>query len=51
MAAVLGVSTLAYLPFAVFNYVAPVQSVIYGITGFKIVRTTPSEETVEETAV
>jgi NhaC family Na+:H+ antiporter len=51
MAAVLGVSTLAYLPFAVFNYVAPVLSVLYGITGFKIVRTTPSEGTEEETAV
>jgi len=45
MAAVLGISTLSYLPFAVFNYVAPVLSVIYGITGFKIVRTTPLEET------
>lgn len=51
MAAVLGVSTLAYLPFAVFNYVAPVLSVLYGITGFKIVRTTPSEGAEEETAV
>ena len=40
MAAVLGISTISYLPFAVFNSVAPVLSVIDGITGFKIVRTT-----------
>jgi NhaC family Na+:H+ antiporter len=51
MAAVLGVSTLAYLPFAVFNYIAPVLSVLYGITGFKIVRITTSEGAEEETAV
>ncbi len=50
MAAVLGVSTIAYLPFAVFNYVAPVLSVIYGIIGFKIARKTPVEEA-EEKAV
>ncbi len=50
MAAVLGISTISYLPFAVFNSVAPVLSVIDGITGFKIVRTTRSE-TAEETAV
>lgn len=36
MGAVLGVPTLAYLPFAIFNYVSPVLSVLYGITGFKI---------------
>ena len=44
-------STLSYLPFAVFNWVAPVLSVIYGITGFKIVRTTPANDAEEETAV
>lgn len=45
MGAVLGVATLSYLPFAVFNIASPVQSVIYGFTGFKIVKTTPSDET------
>jgi NhaC family Na+:H+ antiporter len=45
MAAVLGISTLAYLPFGFFNIVAPVLSVIYGIMGFKIVKTTPEERT------
>ncbi|MFT3927028.1 MAG: Na+/H+ antiporter NhaC [Myxococcales bacterium] len=36
MAAVLGVPTLAYLPFAFFNIFSPALSVLYGVTGFKI---------------
>jgi NhaC family Na+:H+ antiporter len=36
MGAVLGVSTLAYFPFAVFNIVSPLLSVGYGFTGFRI---------------
>ncbi len=36
MAATLGVPTLAYLPYAVFNYVSPVISAVYGFTGFSI---------------
>ena len=36
MAAVLGVSTLSYLPYAFFNIASPALSVGYGITGFKI---------------
>jgi len=51
MATVLGVSTLSYLPFAVFNYVAPLLSIAYGITGFTIARTTPADEAEEEAAV
>jgi NhaC family Na+:H+ antiporter len=42
MSAVLGVSTLLYLPFCVFNYASPLLSVLYGFTGFKIERTRPS---------
>jgi NhaC family Na+:H+ antiporter len=42
MGAVLGVSAFRYLPFAIFCYVSPVLSVLYGITGFKIEKTTPS---------
>lgn len=38
MAAVLGVSTMAYLPFAVFNIVAPLLTLLLGITGFNIRR-------------
>ncbi|OBB35949.1 Na+/H+ antiporter NhaC [Mycobacterium sp. 852002-51961_SCH5331710] len=44
MSAVLGVSTLAYLPFAVFNIASPLLSVVYGYTGFKIVKASSTEE-------
>ncbi len=37
MASTLGVATLAYLPFAFFNYLNPIISVIYGYTGFKLI--------------
>jgi NhaC family Na+:H+ antiporter len=36
MAAVLGVSTLLYLPFCFFSIASPVLSVAYGVTGFRI---------------
>ncbi|HTN99045.1 MAG TPA: Na+/H+ antiporter NhaC [Microthrixaceae bacterium] len=36
MAAVLGVSTLSYMPFAIFCFASPILSVLYGFTGFKI---------------
>ncbi|WP_206184678.1 Na+/H+ antiporter NhaC family protein [Thermoactinospora rubra] len=39
MGAVLGVSTLAYLPFCLFNIFSPLLSVLYGFTGFKVERT------------
>jgi NhaC family Na+:H+ antiporter len=45
MGAVLGVSTLVYLPFAVFCIASPTLSVLYGITGFKVVRQEGSEAT------
>lgn len=38
MAAVLGVSTMGYLPFAVFNIGAPIVTLILGITGYKVRR-------------
>ncbi len=44
MGAVLGVSTLSYLPFALFNIFSPVLSVIYGFTGFKVLKAPPTEE-------
>jgi NhaC family Na+:H+ antiporter len=44
MGAVLGVSTLSYLPFAFFNIFSPMLSVIYGYTGFKIVRVSTISE-------
>jgi NhaC family Na+:H+ antiporter len=40
MAAVLGVATLKYLPFAFFCFLSPLLSVIYGATDFKIEPTT-----------
>lgn len=40
LAATLGVSTFAYLPFCFFNIVTPLLSVLWGITGFKIKRIT-----------
>jgi len=47
MAATLGVATLAYLPFAFFNLINPVVSVIYGFTGFTIVKTDEADEVAE----
>jgi NhaC family Na+:H+ antiporter len=38
MAATLGVATLAYLPFAFFNLINPLVSIVYGYTGFTIVK-------------
>ena len=39
MAATLGVGTLAYLPYAFFNLINPMVSIIYGFTGFTMVKT------------
>lgn len=36
MSATLGVATLAYLPYCLFNLINPLIAVLYGITGFKI---------------
>lgn len=44
MASTLGVATIAYLPFAFFNLINPVVSMIYGFTGFTIRRMEPETE-------
>ncbi len=44
MAATLGVPTLLYLPFAIFNIASPILSLAYGITGFKVERMQPMSE-------
>jgi len=44
MAATLGVATLAYLPFAFLNLINPMVSIIYGFTGFTIVKIDPTQE-------
>lgn len=49
MGAVLGVSTLAYFPFAVFNIVSPLLSVGYGFTGFRILPSEPTSATEGQT--
>jgi NhaC family Na+:H+ antiporter len=48
MGAVLGVATLSYLPFALFCILSPILSVIYGFTGFRIVRTNPKPDSVRQ---
>jgi Na+/H+ antiporter NhaC len=44
MGAVLGVPTLSYAPWAVFNYASPGLGLLYGFTGFKIEKVEPHEE-------
>jgi NhaC family Na+:H+ antiporter len=50
MAATLGVSTLLYLPYAIFSYASPVLSVLYGFTGFRIEKVDTTNGPIEETA-
>ena len=47
MSAALGVATMAYLPFAIFNITAPLMSLLLGFTGFKIERIQPVEAQAE----
>ena len=47
MSATLGVATLAYLPFAFFNLINPLVSIIYGFTGFTIVKTDEADKVAE----
>ena len=44
MSATLGVSVLAYLPFAFLNLLNPLLSIVYGFTGFSIARLEPGDE-------
>jgi NhaC family Na+:H+ antiporter len=41
MAGVLGVATVAYLPYAFFNILSPLISLVYGFTGFRIEHVPP----------
>ena len=41
MAGVLGVATVAYLPYCFFNLLSPLISLIYGFTGFRIEHVPP----------
>ena len=42
MSGVLGIATVAYLPYCFFNLLSPVISLLYGLTGFRIERVAPS---------
>jgi len=44
MSAVLGVPTLLYLPFCIFNILSPILTVLYGATGFRITRARAESE-------
>jgi len=49
MAITLGVPTLLYLPYCIFNIVSPILSIVYGVTGFKVDRVPPEMiETIEK---
>jgi Na+:H+ antiporter, NhaC family len=43
MAAALGVPTILYLPYCIFNITAPLMSLFLGFTGFKIERIKPTD--------
>jgi NhaC family Na+:H+ antiporter len=45
MAAVLGVPTLLYLPFCIFNIMSPILTVLYGYLGFGVTRNGPNGPT------
>ena len=38
MSAVLGIPTLSYMPYAVFNIVSPILTVLIGYVGFRVQR-------------
>ena len=48
MSATLGVATFAYLPFAFFNLINPVVSVLYGAFGITITKLEPEKEALYE---
>lgn len=50
MGAVLGVPTLLYLPYALFNIASPLINLAYGFTGFRIDRVTGADRTVDASA-
>ena len=43
MTGVLGVSTLTYAPWAIFNYVNPLVALAYAYTGFRVERLPPAD--------
>jgi Na+:H+ antiporter, NhaC family len=49
MTGVLGVSTMQYLPWAIFNYVNPLIAVAYAFTGFRVERVDPEPDGAQPT--
>ena len=45
MSGTLGIPTMLYLPFCIFNIAAPIMSIVLGFTGFKIERMQPPMST------
>jgi NhaC family Na+:H+ antiporter len=50
MAGVLGIATVAYLPYCFFNLLSPLISLLYGLTGFRIEHVTPTSPSSPELA-
>ena len=44
MTGVLGVSTMQYAPWAIFNYVNPLIALAYAFTGFRVERVVPTDD-------
>jgi Na+:H+ antiporter, NhaC family len=51
MSGVLGIATVAYLPYCFFNLLSPVISLLYGLTGFRIERVAPSAPAAPSSAI
>ena len=45
MTGVLGVSTMQYAPWAIFNYINPLVAIAYALTGFRVERVKPATTT------
>ena len=47
MAGTLGIPTMLYLPFCIFNIASPIMSMLLGFTGFKIEYNQPAKAKAE----
>lgn len=47
MAATLGIPTMLYLPYCIFNIASPILSIAYGVTGFRIAKGVPQDQPIE----
>jgi len=48
MSGTLGVATLTYLPYAVFNIISPILAIVYGYLGFSIKKIVPEKKAGEK---